>query len=121
MQKTSNLLRIAASRETKWDPEGRERTINTFLKEVSWVATEHLLEYMAEHYPKKLENTFFDWVRFHKKRNHQQRVALLTEMMAKHFMPITFGFAEAGGNKDLELVEQEEPEPENVVSLFAER
>lgn len=117
MTYTQTALRIAAQRNTKWNPEDRERTIEGFLSEVCQAITPDVLEYLAEHDSKKLESMFLDWVTFRNKRTYRQRVDLLISSVAKVATPVPFSLADALDNPDLQ-----EPEPiSNVVSLTSVR
>tara|TARA_R110002124_G_C8597316_1_gene483958 strand:+ start:239 stop:559 length:321 start_codon:yes stop_codon:yes gene_type:complete len=87
---------------TEWTPEGRELTIESFLGEVGQVVTEPVMEWLAEHDPKKLESMFLDWAKYRKRRTAEQRVNLLVMSVARTAPPVTFAFADAGGDKDLE-------------------
>lgn len=118
MTHTYTVLRIAAQKKTKWNPDDRERTIEGFLNELGRVVSTEVIEQLAKEHPDKFESMFIDWVQFAKRRTPEQRVAVMVSSVAKSAIAVPFAIASVTEDPDLQ---ESEAVASNVVSLVSVR
>ena len=112
------MLRLLASQKTKWDAEGRDRTIDLFLHELSFTLAEEAIEYMAEHHSKCLGEVSVDWTLNHKHRKPNQRVSVMMDNISSHVSPAIFLMVKHHSDKDLESIQEVDDTVGNIVSIF---